>query len=65
MANRPGCLAFAAAVLLAPAAPAAAATFTASVIDSNGPGRAWGKGVGDLDGDGKADLVVGGNDGGL
>ncbi|MEK0082367.1 FG-GAP repeat domain-containing protein [Benzoatithermus flavus] len=32
------------------------------LIDGNGPGEAWGKAVGDIDGDGRKDLVVGGFD---
>jgi len=33
-------------------------------IDSGGPRDPWGKAVGDLNGDGKPDLIVGGNSGG-
>jgi hypothetical protein len=66
MASRRAGLIPVAFLLLLPLAPRAlAVTFKASVIDANGPRMAWGKGVGDLNGDGKADLVVGGNDGGL
>ena len=53
------------AILLTLSQPAAALTFTASVIDPNGPAKAWGKGSGDLDGDGLVDLLVGGKLGGL
>lgn len=34
--------------------------FQRIAIDANGPGSAWGKSVGDIDGDGRQDLVVGG-----
>jgi FG-GAP-like repeat len=31
-------------------------------VDHDGPGSCWGKGVGDLNGDGRADLIVGGTE---
>lgn len=34
------------------------------VVDRNAPGDPWGKAVGDINGDGRPDLVVGGHDGG-
>ena len=34
------------------------------VVDRNGPRDPWGKGVGDLNGDGRPDLIVGGRSGG-
>lgn len=40
-------------------APSAQA-FRLEVIDANGPAEAWGKAVGDIDGDRRRDLVVGG-----
>jgi hypothetical protein len=52
-------------VLAAMSQPAAAVSFTATVIDANGPAKIWGKGVGDLNGDGLGDLVVGSRVGGL
>lgn len=47
------------------AGPAGAVSFDSQVIDPNGPSRVWGKGSGDLDGDGLADAIVGSYDGGL
>ena len=45
------------AVAIGLAAPQAHA-FTYVEVDPNGPAQAWGKGIGDLNGDGKKDLVV-------
>src|SRR5262245_37967767 len=39
-------------------------TFSHVKID-DGPAKVWGKGAGDLNGDGKVDLVAGSNNGGL
>ena len=38
--------------------------FVRVLIDQSGPGDPWGKAAGDVDGDGHADLVVGGRDSG-
>jgi hypothetical protein len=43
-----------------PRVAADAAFFSHDVIDQSGPINAWGKAVGDLNGDGKPDLIVGG-----
>lgn len=53
------------AALCLSAGTAAAVSFEATVIDAQGPSRVWGKGAGDLNRDGRADLVVGSYDGGL
>ena len=39
--------------------------FVRTVIDAHGPVDPWGKGVGDINGDRRADLLVGGHGGGL
>ena len=41
-------------------ATGAANAFTYDLIDPNGPAGVWGKAVGDIDGDGRDDLVAGG-----
>ncbi len=40
------------------------ALFVRDVVDSAGPNSPWGKAVGDVNGDGRIDLIVGGHDGG-
>lgn len=35
--------------------------FSVEIIDASGPNAPWGKSVGDIDGDGRVDLVVGGH----
>lgn len=51
--------------LAGPSPAAAQVTFEHVVIDATGPSRVWGKGAGDLNGDGAVDLVQGSYDGGL
>ena len=56
----------AAALLVGPVLGVVAAVSVSYVqVDANGPPKAWGKGSGDLNGDGRADLVVGSVAGGL
>lgn len=50
---------------LGPWAPARAVTFDQTLVDARGPAVAWGKGVGDLNRDGQADVVIGSRNGGL
>jgi hypothetical protein len=56
----------AAALVVGPAlGVVAAVSITYVQVDRNGPPKAWGKGAGDLNGNGRADLVVGSVVGGL
>ena len=52
-------------LLAAASQHATAVTFQPTVIDANGPAKIWGKGVGDINGDGLADLFIGSRVGGL
>ncbi len=46
-------------------APARAVTFDLTTIDARGPSQVWGKAVGDLNRDGRTDIVIGSRNGGL
>ena len=65
MRHGPAVLLLAVALSLSLTCKAQAVAFTATVVDPNGPPKIWGKGVGDLNGDGQPDLVVGSRVGGL
>ena len=49
----------------AASSPGAAVTFTAKTVDPRGAANIWGKGAGDLNNDGRIDVLAGSNSGGL
>jgi hypothetical protein len=63
---RPGLLSPISLLLLATIAPSAGAqmSFDHVILDANGPSNVWGKSVGDLNHDGRPDLIAGGRNGG-